>query len=403
MKTVSVGLIGLGGYAQVHLMALRTLQSAGGCRIVAASDPFAERHAATAGALQAEGATIYTDLSEMLARQDIDAVTIATPIHLHAPQTLAALAAGKSVYLEKPPCATLEELDAMIAAQAAGGLTARVGFQMQTSAAMRWVKGRLLAGTWGSLKTVSASVCWARDDRYYARSPWAATWRQGSAPVFDGPATNALAHVVFGALFLGGDSEGEVATPRRVRGSLMRARPVESYDSSLIEAELPGGAQIRLAFTHATQVHSAAALYLDCENARVRLDWENDVTIDRRDGSPPEHLRFPQSMNQTAMQDFVRAVESGERGLLPTLDDTRAFVQFTCGALQSSAVASPTGAANFSNVREIGQGEARIFEPDGLKTQMDAFLQDAGAVPSIFEIDSKPWIEAADTLKTLAI
>src|SRR4051812_47161157 len=35
MKTVSIGLVGLGGYAQTHLLALNTLQAAGACKIAA--------------------------------------------------------------------------------------------------------------------------------------------------------------------------------------------------------------------------------------------------------------------------------------------------------------------------------------------------------------------------------
>lgn len=404
MKTVSIGLVGLGGYAQTHLLALNTLQAAGACKVAAAADPFAERHAPTVAALQAQGAVVYKDIAELLARDDIDAVTIATPIPLHAPQTIAALSAGKSVYLEKPPCATIQELEAMIAAEtAAAGPIARVGFQMQTSLAIRWLKEQILAGTWGALQSITSSVCWPRDDDYYNRSPWAAKWRQNGSPVFDGPATNALAHVVFAALYLGGETPCTVARPERVRGSLMRARPVESYDSSLVECELAGGARLSLAFTHATQDFLPAGVFVDCENARISLDWDSDIRIYPRDGSEPQRLKFQQATNHTSMHDFVRSVASGARGVLPTLEDARGFLELLGGALQSSAAATPGGSADFASHRQAGEGGKRVYVVDGLNSQMEAFAKDAAAVPVLFDIESKPWIAREAIGKTLAV
>ena len=410
MKPVSIGLVGLGGYARVHLSNLRTLQGAGVCRIVAACDPYSDRQPEIAAALRAEGVQIYSDLNEMLARNDIDGVTIATPINLHATQTSAALGAGKSVYLEKPPCATLEELDAMIAAsETARNSTvpapiARVGFQMQSSAALRYVKQGISAGTWGKPEVIAASVRWPRDDDYYNRSPWAATWRQNGAPVFDGPATNALSHVVFAALFLGNEAGNGAVSPLRVRGSLMRARPVQSYDSILIEAELPRDVQLRLAFTHASTQFDPAALTVQCENAVITLDWDNNVTVSSRDGAtPPERMLFVQSQSHTAMHDFINSVANGTPGLLPTLEETRGYVQLTCGALQSSAASTPGGAAQIAKVVETGAGGKRIMMAPELSEQMETFQSDLGGTPPVFEIGDKPWIAASEILSTLAV
>ena len=52
---------------------------------------------------------VYTDYKELLARKDIDAVTISTPDHWHAELALAAIKAGKDVYLQKPMTMTHEE------------------------------------------------------------------------------------------------------------------------------------------------------------------------------------------------------------------------------------------------------------------------------------------------------
>ena len=165
-KPVTVGLIGIGGYGHRHLGALRTLQGAGICRLLAVADPFASHQACDVAALKTEGVEVYESAEQLCAREDIEAVFIATPIPLHVSQTLLALNAGKHVYLEKPPCATLGELAQLKNAENSSGKTCTVGFQMQTASAIKFVKRQISDGTIGGLKTVHASIRWRRDDAY---------------------------------------------------------------------------------------------------------------------------------------------------------------------------------------------------------------------------------------------
>ena len=58
----------------------------------------------------------YVDFRELLGREDIDAVHIATPDHWHAIMTISACRAGKDVYLQKPETLTLREGPLMVAA-----------------------------------------------------------------------------------------------------------------------------------------------------------------------------------------------------------------------------------------------------------------------------------------------
>jgi predicted dehydrogenase len=85
-----------------------------------------ERAIGRCGAMKPAGAADYR---ELLARSDVDAVFIATPIHLHAEHAVAALKAGKHVYCEKPLGPTATDVKAVHEAVKAAGKKFQVGFQ----------------------------------------------------------------------------------------------------------------------------------------------------------------------------------------------------------------------------------------------------------------------------------
>ena len=116
---LGIGMIGVGGWGRVHLSSLRTLHRAALCRLVAVADPMLDEQSAIWRGLNAEGIDNVGEYQALLGRDDIDAVVISTPIPLHATQTVAALNAGKHVYLEKPPCPTIGQWWAMEADRAA--------------------------------------------------------------------------------------------------------------------------------------------------------------------------------------------------------------------------------------------------------------------------------------------
>lgn len=75
----------------------------------------------------------YKDFRKLLEQKDIDAVCIATPDHWHAAQTIAALDAGKDVYVEKPLTITLKEGRAMVNAQKRSDRVVAVGLNRRGS------------------------------------------------------------------------------------------------------------------------------------------------------------------------------------------------------------------------------------------------------------------------------
>ena len=103
-----LGLIGSGSRGQYHIHNLLAIPHAD---LVAICDPYApNREAALALYPTAKG---YEDYRQMLEKEQLDGVIIATPLHLHARITLDALAAGKHVFCEKAMARTLDDCKAV--------------------------------------------------------------------------------------------------------------------------------------------------------------------------------------------------------------------------------------------------------------------------------------------------
>lgn len=396
---ISVGLIGIGGYGHAHLSTLLSLQEAGVCVLRAIADPFAVRHPATVAALCAQDIAIYDDAEELCARDDIEAVFIATPISLHAPQGLLALEAGKHVYLEKPPCVTLEEHAQLLAARKRAGTVCAVGFQQQTGSGVQFAKRELLRGVLGKTRTISASIRWQRDDAYYGRASWAGKWRMGEQPVFDGPATNALSHVVQASLFLAGETQRDAARILRVRGSLKRARPIESYDSIYLEAETASGILVRLALTHATGLHDEVDIHCTGESGRLSLGWTGKVRHEAQSGEVLDYY-FPGVPHLTSLMNFLRAVRLPECTPATSLENTRAYLQVCNGALQSS-IAAQVPHFEADTITKIGEAPNGFFTVAKLDDQFAAFAQDENKPPSL--LMPGDWVEADEISPTLVV
>src|SRR5699024_10151800 len=100
----------------------------------------------------------------LLADPDVDAVYIPLPNHLHAPWTLAAIAAGKHVLCEKPMATTSADADRMVAAADAAGVLLMEAFMYRPHPS--WVAARELvaAGRIGQLVAVQSWFSCFNDD-----------------------------------------------------------------------------------------------------------------------------------------------------------------------------------------------------------------------------------------------
>jgi hypothetical protein len=131
-KRITTAHIGVGGQGGGVLGGFLGVDS---CQVLAVCDPYQERREARAEAVDkrygAKGCRAYTDFREVLARDDIDAVVVATPDHWHVPISLAAVRAGKDVYCEKPLGLSIEQNKALRTAVHQHGAIFQYGTQQR--------------------------------------------------------------------------------------------------------------------------------------------------------------------------------------------------------------------------------------------------------------------------------
>ena len=101
-------------------------------------------------------AKAYVDYKELLADKSIDAVYIMTPEHLHHDMTIAALKAGKHVYIEKPLAHTIEEGFEIVKAWEQAKKIVQVGTQNRSSSLYKKAKDMIQQGMVGDVHYVRA-------------------------------------------------------------------------------------------------------------------------------------------------------------------------------------------------------------------------------------------------------
>ncbi len=105
-ERINIGCIGVGNRGTNNMMAFHGKPET---QIVAVCDVDKARRDEAASLTEIGSESAYNDYRELLARDDIDAVSIATPDHWHALNTIDAAKAGKDIFCEKPVSLTIEQ------------------------------------------------------------------------------------------------------------------------------------------------------------------------------------------------------------------------------------------------------------------------------------------------------
>ena len=175
---IRIGIVGAGGMTAYHIPGFRKA----GAEVVAVADPNAT--AAKACAAKYGIGRTYGSVGEMLAGEDLDAVSVITPNRFHAPVALEALKAGKHVFCEKPPALTAAETIAMAKAAAKAKRRLLFNFCNRARPEAQAIKREIVSGKFG--KVNSAEAMWIRRTGIPGFGGWFTTKAlSGGGPVID--------------------------------------------------------------------------------------------------------------------------------------------------------------------------------------------------------------------------
>jgi predicted dehydrogenase len=297
------GLIGTGDIVRKRVAA--ALRDAPDSELVAVSRARADLAAAFAAEFRVR--KWHADWCALLADPDVDAVYIATPVHLHAPQTIAAAEAGKHVLCEKPMALDVAECDAMIAACRAAGVRLGIAYYRHFYPVVRRIKELLTSGEIGTAAYAHINAFeWFDPPADHPRTWLLQRDQAGGGPMFD-----------FGChrLEVLLNCFGPVRRVAGATGNALFERDVEDTAAAVLQFE--SGVCATVAVSHAAReprdtfeiYGSRGSLTIDNLNAgevRIRSSLANASASDRT-----ERLAPASNLHQPLIDDFVEAVGAG--------------------------------------------------------------------------------------------
>ena len=239
-EVLGCGIVGFGWMGQVHARALSRLLhhypgSASVPRLVAVADPEESRRQLAA---RSYGVTSsHADWRELVARDDIDVVSVCGPNDVHREVAVAAAEAGKHLWVEKPAGRGRADTEAIAAAAHAAGVRTAVGFNYRNAPAVEVARKLVASGEIGAVETVR--VDFSSD---YAASPEGAlSWRFDNAHAGSGVLGDLASHGLDLMRYVAGPATGEITELVSDLTTFIRQRPEPSSGAVSHFATASGG------------------------------------------------------------------------------------------------------------------------------------------------------------------
>lgn len=152
---LTMGCIGLGGQGSGNMKGFNAKKD---CAVVAVCDVDADHREKAREIAGLDAKSSYNDFRDLLARDDIDAVSIAAPDHWHVPVSIAAVRAGKDVFCEKPLTLTIAEGRVLVDEVKRYGRVFQTGSQQRSSSEFRKACELVVNGRIGKLRTMTVQI-----------------------------------------------------------------------------------------------------------------------------------------------------------------------------------------------------------------------------------------------------
>jgi predicted dehydrogenase len=188
-------------------------------RLVAVADPEPDRQEQAVSAFGFE--TAVTDYRALLSRGDVAVVSVCGPNFVHREVAVAAAAAGKHLWIEKPAGRDLADTTAIAEAIHAAGVQSAVGFNYRNAPAVEAAHALVAAGEIGDVETVDVYLL----SDYAAHPDSVLTWRFDPALAGTGALGDLASHGLDLARHVAGQQTGEICELVADHATFIRKRP----------------------------------------------------------------------------------------------------------------------------------------------------------------------------------
>jgi len=297
------GLIGAGDIVRKRVA--EALRECSGCTLAAVSRARAdlvEEFAREIGAGRA-----YADWRDLVADPGIDAVYVATPVRLHAQQTIAAANAGKHVLCEKPMAMDAAECDAMIAACRAAGVALGIAYYRRFYPVVAGVRAIVESGEIG--KPVFAQM--TAFEPFDPQPGEPRSWLLQRAEAGGGPMADFGCHRLEVLLHL----LGPVRRVTSIVSTVALSREVEDTAAALLQFE-SGPTGLVVVSHAAADRQDTFDLFGTAGSVRIPSLNRGEITVraagrERRESHPPAA-----NVHRPLVDDFGEAVRTGRAPLV---------------------------------------------------------------------------------------
>ena len=292
------GLIGAGDVVRKRVAA--ALRDAPGSALAAVSRARADLAESSAKAFGAE--RWHARWEDLVRDPGIDAVYVATPVHLHAAQTIAAAEAGKHVLCEKPMAMDVAECDRMIAACRAHQVTLGVAYYRHFYPVVARVRALLAAGEVGQPVLAQIDAFERFNPQPHEERHWFVKRSEaGGGPMFD-----------FGChrLELLLSLFGPVRQTVGLTANVIFEREVE--DTAVAALTFASGPCATVTVTHAAiEPRDTLRIFGTAGSIHIAVLNAGELVVDRNGQEQRESHPPASNLHQPLVEDFVDAVQTG--------------------------------------------------------------------------------------------
>ena len=232
MKKLKFAIIGCGRISYKHVQGI--VDNANQCELVALCDPVTEKALSKKDeynekiSAQSDTISVYEDYKNMIEKEEIDVITIATESGYHADIAIYSMNNKIHVIVEKPMAMTIEDAEKMIECSQEKNVKLSVCHQNRFNPPIKALRKAIEAGRFGKIYAANARILWNRSENYYKQASW-----RGTKDLDGGCLMNQCIHNIDLLQWMLG---GDVKTVQAM---------LDNYNHPYIEMEDYGSVQIR--------------------------------------------------------------------------------------------------------------------------------------------------------------